>query len=62
MKIRLILIILMATCSMASAQQQGIYSQVQNGAMFYNPAFAGLEYGGILSLGHRTQWAGINAS
>lgn len=52
----------MATCSMASAQQQGIYSQVQNGAMFYNPAFAGLEYGGILSLGHRTQWAGINAS
>ncbi len=42
------------------AQQLGIYSQMNNGALMYNPAFTGIERNSFLAISHRNQWLGIN--
>ncbi|MBI1182989.1 type IX secretion system membrane protein PorP/SprF [bacterium] len=41
------------------AQQQGVYSQPVMAQYAYNPAFTGLERGGMLNLAYRQQWLGI---
>lgn len=48
---------MLSIASLSHAQQQGIFSQMGNNSVSYNPAFTGLETCRLLSFGHRTQWA-----
>lgn len=53
----LLITILLSLASLSHAQQLGIFSQMGNNSISYNPAFTGLETCRLLSFGHRTQWA-----
>ena len=57
-----ITILFVMSAAFAVAQQQSLYTNYLLNQYLYNPAYAGVEEGTVLSIGYRNQWLGFDGA
>ena len=60
--VRIIFMLMIATSLSGFAQQSFQFAQYQQTALFYNPAFSGIEDFIDVKVGFRKKWAGLDSS